>query len=34
MIIIKLMEMIMLLAIPIILTTATDTNDMTSKYNN
>ena len=29
-----LMEMIMLLAIPIILTTATDTNDMTNKYNN
>ena len=33
MIIIMLME-IMLLAIPIILTTATDTNDMTTKYNN
>ena len=29
-----LMEMIMLLAIPIILTIATDTNDMTTKYNN
>ena len=29
-----LMEMIMLMTIPIILTTATDTNDMTTKYNN
>ena len=29
-----LMEMIRLLAIPVILTTATDTNDMTTKYNN
>ena len=34
MIIIMLMERIMLMAIPILLTTATDTNDMTTNHNN
>ena len=33
MIIIMLMERIMLMAIPILLTTATDTNDMTTNHN-
>ena len=34
MIIIMLMERIMLMTIPILLTTATDTNDMTTNHNN
>ena len=34
MIIIMLTERIMLMAIPILLTTATDTNDMTTNHNN
>ena len=29
-----MMKMIMLMAIPILLTTATDTNDMTTNHNN